>query len=104
MKAFFLILILSSFGNSSFAAEDLKDESMILCKNHHTVRTIRVNSSDEGGCTTVYTKEGVDRVVGSGSYKQSCLTFLENIKTNLEQAAWKCRSVANSKVTNIQDL
>lgn len=77
-----------------------QDAALVLCRNKETVRTIRVSDLQGGGCRTVYTKGGVDRVVGNGQFKESCETFLSNIKTNLEGADWKCKSVAKSKVSD----
>lgn len=96
---FLAILLFSSF----FAwAEVSADEkfSFVLCKNNQIVRTIRVNSGEEG-CKTVYTKSGVDRIVGSGQNASSCMQFLNNIKGNLEEAAWSCREVSKVKITDL---
>ncbi len=80
-----------------------ESEALVVCKNNRTVRTIRVNNEDDGTCRTVYTKQGVDRVVGNAKFKTSCLQFLNNIKSNLEGAAWSCREVSKSKVSIVSD-
>lgn len=96
------ILILAILIGAFTQAEALSEEksALVLCKNNQVVRTIRVNSSDDG-CRTVYTKAGVDRVVGSGQNTSSCVQFLNNIKGNLEEAAWSCREVSKFKVTDL---
>jgi hypothetical protein len=80
-----------------------ESESLVVCKNNRVVRTIRVNNEKDGSCRTIYTKFGVDRVVGNAKYKTSCLQFLNNIKTNLEGASWSCREVANSKTAVVSE-
>lgn len=72
--------------------------SYVLCKTHSTVRTIRIDKDKLGLCRTIYTKDGVDQIVGSARQKDSCESYLKNIKTNLESAQWKCRRIATSEI------
>lgn len=70
-------------------------ESYVICKNKGTVRTLRVEigGGERGVCETVYTKGGIDRSVGSAQNSASCMTIMNNIKANLEAAAWTCKDV-----------
>ncbi len=61
-----------------------------MCKNKKTVRTIRV-VQNENRCVTMYSKGGIDKVVGAGKFGSTCDTVLRNIKMNLERAAWTCK-------------
>ena len=77
-------------------------QTYLLCRNKKTVRTIRVevNSGENQGCETLYTKAGVDRSVGSGVNHSSCLRVMNNIKGNLEAASWTCKDItAKSDIT-----
>lgn len=79
-----------------------KPEVYVLCKNSKIVRSIRIFENDEGEnkCVTLYTKAGVDRVVGKGRNFSSCRSVLNNIRGNLESATWTCRDItAKSKIT-----
>ena len=67
---------------------------VVLCKNRKVVRTITLSTAADG-CRTVYTKAGVDRVIGSGIHESSCRGFLQNVQANLEKAGWSCRDVTN---------
>lgn len=103
MRLIVFIMSLVFMASLSWAEAAVKEnKAFVLCKNNNIVRTIRVSENNDG-CETVYTKAGVDRVVGSGRHTQSCLQFQNNIKNNLEEAAWTCREVAKSKVTIISD-
>lgn len=72
--------------------------SYVLCKNKKVVRTIRIQEIQDG-CVTTYTKAGVDKVVGQGQHLTSCQSFLDNIKGNLEEAAWKCRDISSAQLS-----
>ena len=69
-------------------------ETFVLCRLNQSVRTIMVQVDKEGSCSTTYTKNGVDQNVGSGRNLSSCMSFLNNIKDNLEKSNWQCRQVA----------
>ncbi len=75
----------------------------VLCRNGGMVRTIRIVQKPQG-CVVIYTKSGTDRVVGSGQYLLSCSGVLNNIKTNLEKAWWKCRDISQSEVVQSYEL
>lgn len=66
--------------------------SFIICKNQKNVRTIRVEKDQaDNQCVAVYTKAGIDREVGRAQTVNSCFKIIENIKSNLEKADWKCK-------------
>ena len=84
-------------------AKDLKVEVIepnvyVVCKANSVVRTIRIEK-DLNGCEAKYTKSGEDRVIGFGRSQGSCQPFLDNVKTNLERANWRCKSFKNAKIT-----
>lgn len=75
----------------------------IICKNEKTVRTLRTDKSPEGGCRAVYTKFGVDRVVGSSLKPNGCETILDGIRKTLESNVWKCKEAKESAVTELSE-
>ena len=95
----FLISILLAIPVAQAAVDkEIKPQKYILCKNKSIVRTIRVEA-DGSSCQAKYTKAGVDRVIGYGSSPGACNRFVDNVKTNLENASWACRSLSDSKIT-----
>lgn len=80
-------------------AADAKPLAFIICKLKGNVRTVKINLDDKGMCTTVYSKHGVEKEIGSGRNQGSCKNFLDNVRTNLEKSNWKCREVAADSVT-----
>ncbi len=73
--------------------------NMVLCKNKSFVRTIRVEDNKaQNLCETKYTKQGIDKTIGSAMQKESCIKILENVKTNLEGAGWKCKDISTAKI------
>lgn len=76
-------------------------QAYVLCKNSKIVRTIRVDkkSNSEHVCKTTYTKLGVDRVIGESTSIKGCYNFLNNVKSNLESANWKCRDISGTPIS-----
>lgn len=107
LKSFLLILqtliLLLSAGPVGALAEDtsveVENKAYWLCKNQKEVRTIRVQISNQGVCSTYYSKQGTEKVVGSGKNHDSCVTFLNSIKGNLEKANWNCRDISSTRIT-----
>jgi hypothetical protein len=99
LVAVFLLL----FCTNSTAAESSSAGSHYLCRNQKLVRTLRVVEKPDK-CVTIYTKAGTDRVVGTGIYLQSCISILQNIKGNLEEASWKCRDISQSEVVQSYEV
>jgi hypothetical protein len=77
--------------------------SYYLCKLNHIARTIRVKKDADGTCETTYTKEGIDRVVSKSSSLDRCFKVIENIKENLEKAAWKCKDISGARVSSVEN-
>lgn len=88
----------------SFSQDDAdKDvKQYVICRNQKIVRTIRVECQEKNQeCDTIYTKDGTDRVEGFKNNILGGQKILGNIKTNLENAAWKCNDVtANAKIAD----
>ena len=76
---------------------------IIICKNDKTVRTLRSDKSDEGGCKAVYTKQGIDQIVGSSVRENGCETILGGIRKTLEDSVWKCREVKEAVVSHLSE-
>lgn len=96
-----ILLVLTSF---SVFADDApaKDKAYWLCKGRKEVRTIRVHINDKGICSTVYTKLGEEKVVGSGRNHESCMNFLNSIKSNLEKSNYTCRDISDTSITSLE--
>ncbi len=70
-----------------------------LCKNQREVRTMRVEIDSAGVCHAYYSKQGTEKSVGSGRNHDSCMNFVNNIKTNLEKSNWNCRDISSATIT-----
>lgn len=84
------------------AADDVvevQNKSYWICKSKREVRTMRVFVAKDGICTTFYSKQGVEKSVGSGRNHDSCQNFLNNIKTNLEKSDWACRDISATRIS-----
>ncbi len=79
---------------------DVENTAYWLCKNKKNVRTIRVHIGKDGICHTWYSKEGIEKSVGYGKNQESCLSILENIKTNLEKSNWSCRDITSTRISS----
>ncbi len=97
-KAFALTFFLASMASAEQTVE-VENKSYWICKNQKQVRTIRVHVDQAGICSTYYSKQGEEKVVGSGRNHDSCQNFLNNIKTNLEKSSWTCRDISASRIT-----
>jgi hypothetical protein len=72
----------------------------LICKNKDSVRTIRIDKNEAGGCETIYTKSGKDSQEAESSSMPKCLKVLHSIRANLEKADWKCRDISQSRVSS----
>lgn len=96
----FLLVTLLISGNLVFAVEaERGPASYLICKSQKNVRTIRVVKENEE-CRTLYTKGGVDRIVGNGKNAQACYGVAKNIRNNLESGNWKCKDISESRVSD----
>ncbi len=96
------LLLLALFAPIFSAAEqtvEVENKSYWMCKNQKDVRTIRVHVKGDGMCSTYYSKQGAEKIVGSGRNQESCHNFLNNIKTNLEKSNWACRDISSTRIT-----
>lgn len=87
------------FFSIPLSAEEV--DSLVLCKNNKTVRTLRVEREDDR-CHAIYTKQGVDSVIGSGQNTASCEDFVQGVRKNLEEARWSCREAKEARSSSIQ--
>ena len=78
---------------------EVENKAYYLCKNKKDVRTIRVHVESGGICATLYSKQGEEKLVGSGKNQESCINWLNNIRTNLEKSNWTCRDISAARVT-----
>lgn len=75
-------------------------KNYVLCKLGKSVRSIRVQVDEQKVCQTIYNKHGADQMIGSGRNYDSCVKFLDNVKTNLEKSNWRCRDVESVTVVS----
>jgi len=103
----FVLLSFCVFSGVIAAAEEPSaptssdNQAYWLCKHRKEVRTIRVHIDDKGICATLYSKEGEEKLVGKGRNHESCLNFLNSIKSNLEKSNWNCRDISDTKITKL---
>ncbi|MNT84534.1 hypothetical protein D3C72_2245580 [compost metagenome] len=64
------------------------------------VRTLRIEK-DTDKCRAIYTKQGVDSVIGSGQYNQSCEEFISSVRKNLEEGKWQCREIKEARTSAV---
>lgn len=99
LKSVLALSLLASFSVHAEQIVEVENKAYYLCKNKKDVRTIRVHVEGGGVCATLYSKQGEEKLVGSGKNQESCLSFLNNIKTNLEKSNWTCRDISSARVT-----
>lgn len=97
---FALLIFLSAL--VAKAESTSQEKAYWICKNKKEVRTIRVHVNKNNVCSTVYNKEGSDKVVGSGRNHDSCTGFLTSIKSNLEKSNWNCRDISDTQITSLE--
>lgn len=91
MKLILLMGLLSfSLGDAAWCGS--VEPKFVLCKSKKVVRSIQIEPTADG-CRTIYSKAGVERVVGQGKNPLSCDQVMKNIRKNLEGADWKCKEV-----------
>ena len=99
LRVLIVLVPLISLPFISYAEGAIDSVAFVMCKSQKIVRTIRVTPGGEG-CQTIYTKSGIDKVVGGGKNSVSCIEVMKNIRTNLEGAAWKCRDISSAAVSD----
>lgn len=98
-KALFSVSTMVLFFSSVTFAQ--MGDSLVLCKNNKTVRTLRIEMSNDQKCKAIYTKSGVDEVIGASASKVSCEEFVANVRKNLEEAKWNCREAKEARTSNV---
>ena len=78
-----------------------KDNMFVVCERQREVRWIRVFSSNDGKCKTVYSKEGYSQVVSSATFYSSCESVLNNVKKNVEGGGFNCHEAVRANVIEI---
>ena len=81
----------------------ISSANTIICKSEKNVRTLRSDKTSDGGCRAVYTKQGVDQVVGSSMHIGGCESILEGIRKTLESSVWKCKEVKEAIVSDLSE-
>ena len=75
----------------------------IICKNEKSVRTLRTDKTSTG-CRAIYTKQGVDQVVGASVRdSNACDSIIDGIRKTLEGSVWKCRDVKEAVISNLSE-
>jgi hypothetical protein len=90
------------FGSLSLAAL-ARQENFSICKQNKIVRTLRsMGPEGDDGCRAFYGKNGNETQVGQGKFGETCVKIVQNIRTNLEAAGWKCKDIKQYTSTNAQ--
>lgn len=106
MKRLILITFLATLSSATFAADvvvDVQNKSYWMCKNQKDVRTMRIEVDKVGICRAFYSKAGVEKSIGSGKNFESCVTFVQSVKTNLEKSGWACRDITSTTITSLTE-
>ena len=89
--------------SSPTMAED--KEVFMLCRIQKIVRTLQIKKiktdnevAEQMTCRTLYTKGGVERVVGKSKNYSGSMSVLDNVRGNLEEAGWKCKEISRYSI------
>lgn len=97
-----IIKIVSGFlvfvGSRAIAADAVEYH---LCRLKETVRSVRVITSADNRCMTVYAKEGKDQIMGNTSDLTACDDYKKNILKNLKEGGFDCITFQNPSFTFI---
>jgi hypothetical protein len=93
-----LVLPISSI--ALIQEEEIDDKSYFMCRLEGEVRTIRMLKRLDGSCYVNYTKKGIDQKISDSKNLVSCPEVFQRIKSNLEQAGWRCKNISSSNITN----
>lgn len=99
-----VLIVFMAFAGGAWAedAPASGEKAYWLCKLRKEVRTIRVHIDQNNICSTLYSKLGEEKVVGSGKHHESCMNFMNSIKSNLEKSNWTCRDISDTKITSLE--
>lgn len=56
---------------------------------------MRIHMSPIGYCTAFYTKDGIDTKVSGAQALKVCKDTVINIKKNLEESQWACKTISS---------
>lgn len=77
-------------------------ESLVLCKRQKTVRTLRIEKGADDKCKAIYTKQGLDQVIGTSQKEEACEEIIAGVRKNLEEGGkWACREVKEARVSTV---
>ena len=99
MRHALLLFIISISSVVTFAADT--NNMFVICERQTDVRYLRVFSSNDGKCKTVYSKDGFTQVVSSATFFSSCESVLVNVRKNVEGGGFKCREAQLANVIEI---
>lgn len=83
-------ILLGTLLSSHLSAAD-KNHIFLVCERQKDIRWLRVFSSGDGKCKTVYSKDGYTQVVSSATFYASCEAVMLNVKKNIEEGGFKCK-------------
>lgn len=93
VSLFLAIMFIGSLSEAAIARE----EQFVICKQSKLVRTIRaLGAEKDDGCRAFYSKDGAEKQVGQGRFTETCNKIIQNVRTNLEAANWRCKDVRHS--------
>lgn len=78
------------------------DHSMVLCRKDKAVRTLRVEKLGPDRCRALYSKSGIEQVIGANTRIDQCMSYVEGVKGTLETASWTCKAVKVSTQNDVQ--
>lgn len=84
-----LFIFVMSFAQNLLSAESF-DSQVWMCTRQKEIRWVRVSSSGDGKCKTLYSKDGFIQVVSSATFFTPCEAVMQNIKRNIEDGGFKC--------------
>lgn len=96
-----IITIILGLASVQVLAAD-KNNSFVICDRQRDIRWMRVFSSSDGKCKTVYSKDGYSQVVSSATFYSSCEAVLKNVQKNVEGGGFKCREAVLSSYIEIE--
>lgn len=99
--SFMTAIVLSARAEESAQLPSQVKPTYVMCKNKDVVRTIRIVKTGTS-CKVVYTKDGVDSIVGKSSTEDVCREVFDKIKINLEKADWKCKDITQARVSSVK--
>lgn len=79
-----------------------EDHALVLCRKEKAVRTLRVEKLGPEKCRALYSKSGIEQVIGANTRIDQCMTYVDGVKGTLESADWNCKLVKVSTQNDVQ--